>query len=173
MPETLVYERELPPEFEHQVLAFMRMEWPRLFTGPNRFRNRVSDFPLTHVVRCEGEILLSYAGVVWTNASDVALAGLTSVLTFPPFRREGHGGAVVAAATQLIVASDADVGLLFCREPTERLYTRHGWRTLDRGRVIVGDRVPDSLVMALAASENGRAVIESFADEPLRLSRGW
>ena len=95
------------------------------------------------------------------------------MLTYPPFRGEGHGSAVVQTATQLISLSDADLALLFCGEERERFYTRFGWDTLERGRVLVGGREPSALVMVLAVSHASDEIVRSFVNEPLRLDSGW
>lgn len=110
-------DEELPPELKCQVVSFQRIQWPKGFVGVNRLRvwiHHPEQHP-THFVLVEDGVLISYAGVLWKeleHAGEVYKTyGLSGVLTYPAFGRQGYGSRVVAAATNHIRGTDADVGL--------------------------------------------------------------
>lgn len=163
-----VYPREeLPRDLEVQVLDFLRMEWAESFRD-ERFRDRLWD-GTTHFVRAAGNVLVSHAMVIpielVREGRALRIGGVASVLTYPQFRGEGHGAAVMRAAGRYIVAQRFDVGMLFTASDTERFYARLGWATLDPGRIVVGGRAPDDVVMILG---NG-----SVLPDVLRLDWSW
>jgi predicted N-acetyltransferase YhbS len=148
-----IYSRDqLPRELEIQVLAFLRMEWGESFRGDDRFRDRLWD-GTTHFVRAAGNVLVSHAMVIPIELEragrHLRIGGVASVLTYPEFRGEGHGAAVVRAASGYIRTHDFDVGMLFCDPDTAPFYGRFGWATLETGRVTVGGSPPEDLVMIL------------------------
>ena len=147
-----VYPREdFPRDLEVQVLDFLRMEWAESFRD-ERFRDRLWD-GTTHFVRAAGNVLVSHAMVIpielVRDGRSLRIGGVASVLTYPQFRGEGHGAAVMRAAGGYITRQRFDVGMLFTASDTERFYARLGWTTLEPGRVVVGGRPPDDVVMIL------------------------
>ena len=95
----------------------------------------------------------------------VRVGGISGVMTFPEFRHEGPGTAVMARAARHVRETRMDVGMLFCGAGVEPFYRGLGWRRLPPGRVLVNDSVPTDLVMTLG---DARAV-----PEPLRLDWSW
>jgi GNAT superfamily N-acetyltransferase len=139
---------------ELQILAFMRLTWgDALFRGEDRFRDRLWDDPeATHFVRAAGDVLVSHAEVLMPPAKgsdgrSLRVAGVRAVLTYPQFRHEGHASAVVRRASEYIVESTADVGMLFTAPELGAFYEPLGWAHVNAGRVLVQDREPDDTVM--------------------------
>jgi hypothetical protein len=146
--------KDLPRELEIQVLAFMRLEWGNaLFRGEDRFRDRLWDYAdAVHFVRTAANLLISHAEVLSVVAigddREINLAGVSGVMTYPPFRQQGHASAVMRRVGEHILASDAVAGLLFTDHDLETFYSRLGWHGVDRGRIVVQSREPEDLVMS-------------------------
>jgi GNAT superfamily N-acetyltransferase len=97
-----------------------------------------------HVVAVEGDVILSYAGVVRQairQADEVFTTyGLSSVYTFPHYRGRGLGSEVVRRATgEIEQAGAGDVALLFTYEALAPFYGRCGWQAMPGMRCLVGD----------------------------------
>jgi GNAT superfamily N-acetyltransferase len=145
----------LPRELEIQVLAFMRIVWDDLFDD-DRLRTRLWEDPRAiHFVRAEGNLLVSHAQVVIPQLAHgrgpLRIAGLGGVMTYPQFRGEGHGSAVMRRATDHIRSDPAiDLGMLFCDPKLIPFYEPCGWTKLSGGRVVV-DRSgePEDVVMTV------------------------
>jgi GNAT superfamily N-acetyltransferase len=146
-------QKDLPRELEIQVLAFMRLEWGNaLFAGEDRFRDRLWDHAdAVHFVRTAGNLLISHAQVLNVVAIgddlEINLAGVSAVMTYPPFRQQGHSSAVMRRVGEHILASDVVAGLLFTDQDLETFYSRLGWRSVNVGRILVQSREPEDLVM--------------------------
>jgi GNAT superfamily N-acetyltransferase len=158
-----VYAREeLPRDLEVQVLAFLRMEYPGGFRGDDRFRDRLWE-GTTHFVRAAGDVLVSHAMVIPIELERAGrllrIGGVASVLTYPHFRGEGHGEAVMRAAGRHIRERRFDVGMLFCGPEIERFYARLGWTTLEPGRVVVAGPQLADFVMILGDASRLPGVI--------------
>ncbi len=109
MVERVIYPaEELPPHLKCQVLSFIRMVWPDGFVGPNRLRSWITgtDQHPVHIMLVEKGLLISQVEVVWKyleHCGETYKAyGLTGVLTYPSFRGQGHGRAVVDAGTEYL-----------------------------------------------------------------------
>jgi len=109
-------------------------------------------------------VILGYAGVVWReieHAGEVFKAyGLSSVYTFPHYRRAGLGCRVVRRATaEIEQAGDGDIALLFTYDALEPFYRRCGWQVMPGMRCLIGQRarpvVHDSVAMMLFLSAKG------------------
>jgi len=165
--------RDLPRELEIQVLAFMRIVWGDGFQGDERFRTRLwEDDRAVHFVRAVGDLLVSHAQIVVPEVSHdgraLRIAGVGGVMTYPQFRDEGHGTAVMRRTTGYILADASfDVGMLFCAPENVSFYERFGWSTLPAGRVRVGppDEPEDDLIMTV-----GDATV---LPDVLRLDWSW
>ncbi|HEU5433748.1 MAG TPA: GNAT family N-acetyltransferase [Thermomicrobiales bacterium] len=169
---------ELPAPLRSQILAAVRREWPEDFDDEHRDRPWIqrAQFHPTHVVLVEDDRLIAYAGVV---SKDLAHAGetyrtygLSGVVAAPALRRQGHGRRVVEAATALIRASDADIGLLRCPPSLTAFYAACGWEPIAGATLFGGPADASALertqaVMMGFFSEKGRAGRESFAAEPI------
>ncbi len=108
-----------------------------------------------HIVRTEGEVLLSYADVVSAEAvmagELIDVMGLSNVFTFPPYRGEGHASAIVAAAGRQIEETSADLALLFCEHDLVRFYSAHGWQQVQAGAVQSTSGAPVTMVRQSSA----------------------
>jgi ribosomal protein S18 acetylase RimI-like enzyme len=76
-----------------------------------------------------------FGRIVWSDG--LMTEGVSSVMTYPAFRGEGHSSALLRRAASHIEASGMDFGMLFCDEHNVSFYERLGWQVLDRGRVRV------------------------------------
>src|ERR1051326_7350553 len=142
MPQLVTYQAEnFPPDIECQAVSFIRIEWP--MPRDAQFEKHIwRNWQPTHVVMAEQGVLISYACVIRTTIEHdgytYKVAGLSSVFTYPAFRRGGYGGKVVAAATQAIAISDADLGMLWCSPALEAFYAKSGWVSTT-SETLVGD----------------------------------
>ncbi len=181
MAQTLVFrEHDFPPDLECQVVSFVRVQWPSVFTPETRLdRHMWRGWNATHVVVEEAGVVISYAAVIETavrQAGETYRAlGVSSVFTYPSFRGEGHGRRVVDAATDHARASDIDVAVLWCELGLEGFYGKSGWAAT-RSPTLVGtpenQRVEDDsdnpvTRMMVFVSEKGRAARPSLEREPL------
>jgi predicted N-acetyltransferase YhbS len=177
------FDRELPAHIRWQVLSFLRMEWPFIFRGELRLTKQIHDpeFRPFHVALIEEEVLISYATVLRMRLAHAdkqyEVAGLANVLTFPPFRKEGHGARVVQVATDHIKAGDADVAALFCDPALREFYGRRGWEPIEGCLTLVGpahDPHPsNALRMMLFLSEKGKAGRPAFEQKPWHIAHHW
>jgi GNAT superfamily N-acetyltransferase len=170
-------EPELPPDLKCQILAFQRIKWPGGFSGENRLRDWIHNprqHP-THFTLVDEGVVISYAGVLWTNleheGETYRTYGLSGVLTYPAFGRQGYGSRVVTAATDYIRRSDADVGLFTCSPHLKGFYSANGWIPME-GAVLFGgprsDPYPnDELVMMGFFSEKGELGRPAFESRPI------
>jgi len=147
---------DLPRLIEQQVLDFGRLVWTDGFVTEDRFRDRMHDVPddTTHFVRSGGSLLVSHVSVIPIELEGrdrpLVIGGVSSVLTYPPFRGEGHASALMRRAADHIQAAGLPIGMLFCDKETIPFYERLGWHTLEPGRVRVReDPDGDDTVMVL------------------------
>lgn len=182
MVEVEIYrEGDFPPELECQAVSFVRIEWPFAFEGEARYETHLwRGWNTGHVVAAERGVLISYAAVIETivelSGESYRTLGLSSVFTYPQFRREGYGGRVLEAATRYIEASGADVAMLWCSPGLERFYARRGWVPTGGSETLEGDRdapKPEDhgrypvTRMMLFVSDRGRAARSAFESEPV------
>jgi len=166
----------VPQDLVWQSLSFLRCEWPFLFAGANRLRARPFGTPAAmHLVRTDGEVLLSYADIVRTGAiladRRIDVLGLSNVFTFPPYRGEGHASVIVATAGGLIDESSADVAVLFCQNELARFYSAHGWVPAPVGGIQSASKAP--VTMVRAASARGAEISACLSTTPLILDSAW
>jgi predicted GNAT family acetyltransferase len=82
-----------------------------------------------------------------SDGRDHRIAGVMGVMTYPPFRREGHASAVMRKVGEYILSTDAEVGILFTTHDLDAFYKPLGWREADAGQVLVRNHEPDDVVM--------------------------
>ena len=164
--------RDLPRELEIQVLAFMRIVWGDDWPDDDRFRTRLwEDDGAVHFVRADGDLLVSHAQIVVPvlehDGRRLRIAGVGGVMTYPHFRGEGHGTAVMRRTTDHIRTDPAfDVGMLFCEPDTIPFYERFGWTTLPAERVIqLAPGGPEDVVMTVGDT--------TLLPDVLRLEWSW
>ncbi len=97
--------------------------------------------------------------------------GLTGVFTYPAFRGQGYGGRIVAAGTDYIRASDADVAMLHCGAEVRDFYAKYGWEPLPNAQTFVGPRddpqLVDEVLMKQFLSPKGQRGKISFTNQPI------
>ncbi|MEO1166987.1 MAG: GNAT family N-acetyltransferase [Chloroflexota bacterium] len=171
MSELKIYHatKDLPLPLYYQVETFVRIEW----TDDEDYDiDEGLDEPNIHIVLSEGNTLFSYASVIWVdivhNEISYKCYGLRSVFTFSASRRQGFGGQVVKAATDLIQQKeDADIALLWTEAHLVDYYVRYGWRAMPDTTILIGE--PDEpeifneeIPMMLFVSDKGRAGISAI-----------
>ncbi|MBE9140821.1 GNAT family N-acetyltransferase [Nodosilinea sp. LEGE 07088] len=171
----------LPMHLKYQLLAAVRIEWPRAFTKPNR----TWDYTLkaTHpqyFTISEKDVLISFAEVNQRVLQHVnqsyQVYGLSAVYTYPAYRREGFARQIVQATTDFIRASDADIAMLFCLSHLTELYRSAGWNLMPSVNIYYGDPnrptvKEGSQVMMQFVSDKGRQHQTSFAHQPVYVGR--
>lgn len=126
---------QLPDSIYQQMASFIRLVWLSHLQGEDRFWRLVDPTGhIDHFCIVERDVLISHACVnqrtITHAGATYTLRGLGAVLTYPAFRKEGHGTRVVAAATEFIRSTDADIGMLFTSPALEPFYGAHGWQAL-------------------------------------------
>lgn len=184
MPRLRVFQHfDFPAELKWQAVSFMRVEWPFIFTGPDRFLTEPypPELQPVHFAIVEDNVLISYGSILQLkqpHAGEVyTLYGLGNVFTFPPYRREGFGRQVVEAATRYILASTADVGALFCGARLAPYYRASGWEAMEGATTRIGTpdnyETHDVLRMMLFVSEKGKRGQRAFMHEPFYIESPW
>ena len=162
---------QLPDSIYQQMSSFIRLVWLNHLKGDDRFWVLVDPTGhVEHFVIAERGVLISHACVntrALTHAGEsYLLRGLGAVFTYPAFRKEGHGGRVVAAATEFIQGTDADVGMLFCAPERVPFYAAHGWQQLANPYACFGDPnqpgLNDEITMMLFLSDKAKARRSDF-----------
>jgi GNAT superfamily N-acetyltransferase len=178
MPGIMTFrDDELPGDLRCQILSFHRLVWPEDFTGEDRLRHWIQParYHPFHVAIVDAGVLVSYAGVMWKDLEHAGQTyrtyGLSGVLTYPMFRRQGYGRQVVEAATAVIRASDADIGLFVCLPHLINFYAASGWIPMPQAVLRSG---PKSLaqptqeqVMMGFFSPRGKRARPSFTSLPI------
>lgn len=133
MDELLTYtSAALPEVLKWQAVSFLRVYYPNGFMNENRLRDWITkeeDHPI-YIVLVEQGLLISHTNVVWKHLDHDGVTykayGLTGVFTYPSFRGQGYGSKVVAAGTEYILRSDADIAMFYCDPSLMNFYARHG-----------------------------------------------
>jgi GNAT superfamily N-acetyltransferase len=108
-----------------------------------------------------------------------AAGGLSTVVTHPNKRRQGHGRQLVTAARDAIRDGGADLGIFTCDRSLQGFYESAGWRALP-GAVLVGgtpeepfpsDRF-DKVVLACFFTDRARRDAGSFERARIALYPG-
>lgn len=128
-----------------------------------------------HFVLAEEGVLISYVDVLWKNleyaGESYKTHGLSGVLTYPAFRRQGYSARLVTAATGYIVQTDADIGLFTCDPGLRDFYAAGGWIPMEGAVLFGGPRNSsyrsEELTMMGFFSAKGSAGRASFASEPI------
>jgi predicted GNAT family N-acyltransferase len=171
----------LPEAHAHQIRSFVRLHWHDEYLydldGPL--------FPAErhprHLVIHDRHALFSHGRVIWVNFAHAGetyrLYCLGDVLTYPAFRKRGHGGEVVAAATRLIAEDPAaDAAILFTDPATTAFYAAHGWETMPTLTATFGHPVAsdpsEGTAMMLFLSERAKRRRADFETQTLKLP-GW
>jgi GNAT superfamily N-acetyltransferase len=166
---------EVPALFAAQIASYQRIQWPSLRAQSNRlweWNDANRDY--MHFMLVDEEVVISHASVNWR---DVTLAserysvwGLSSVFTYPAFRKGGFATKTVSAATDFMREGSGDVAMLFTGDPLVKFYNAIGWEHTPAARIFYGDaqqpvQKTDNAIMMLFMSDRGRAAHEQFARE--------
>ena len=167
---------ELPTEIKWQVLSFIRAQWPEGFQGKNRLRDWITKEELHPVsfVRTENNLVVSYTEAVWKNLEHNGITyktyGLTGVFTYPSFRKEGHGLAVVRAAKKYI-KEQKDGDIVLFTSIHRGFYEKAGFIYMNNIKLLEGDpqhpKEHDEHVFMLFLSEKGKARRKDFEKKPI------
>jgi predicted GNAT family N-acyltransferase len=183
MPAYAVYQQaDFPTVLKWQAIAFMRVEWPFIFTGPGKFTAETYPPALhpVHFTATEGDALLSYAATLRLNLEHAdqmyTSYGFGNMFTFPPYRHEGYGQQVLTLATDFIQQSDVDIAVLFCDPKLQQFYAGSGWQVV-RTPIRIGTpseyETHDVTPMMLFVSEKGQQGKENFERQPLYIEAPW
>lgn len=120
------------------------------------------------------EVNITHSGQIYN------VCGICNVFTFPLFRNKGYGKQVVEAATNYILQSGADIGILFCDQRFELFYASKGWEALNNSITRIGtpgDYKPYSntsnIRMMLFVSEKGKKGRSAFTNQPMYIKYIW
>ena len=183
MPNLAIYEqKDFPPVYNWQAIAFMRCEWPSIFQGDILYLSAPYPPELNpvHFVVAEGDSLLSYATIMKLNIAhadqDFSVYGFGNMLTFPPYRGQGYGRRILRAATEFIQRSPVDVAILFCDKSLENYYAPQGWLRTPSATYLGSSGKPllyEPSRMMLFVSEKGKAAQTDFENTPLHIDYPW
>jgi GNAT superfamily N-acetyltransferase len=163
--------QDVPERFQCQILSFVRIEWPELFSGNRRLRAWTSKpelHPVTFLLEEEG-VLMSRLEVVWDVLHHAGEAyktyGLSGMFTYPAFRKQGYGLHLVQSAKDYIEQrGDADIVLF--HSTLKGFYEQAGFERMERLVTLVGDpqnpERSDETGFMLFLSEKGKQGRSSF-----------
>jgi GNAT superfamily N-acetyltransferase len=168
--------QDVPERFKYQILSFVRIEWPELFSGDLRLRDWTSKpelHPVTFLLEEEG-VLMSRLEVVWAvlhHAGEVYVTyGLSGVFTYPAFRKQGYGLQLVQSAKDYI-EQQADADIVLFHSILKGFYEKAGFERMERLITLVGnpqnpERCEETAFM-LFLSEKGKRGRNCFEAEPV------
>ena len=157
--------RELPPDLVGQLIGYYHLLLAHNAFGDDRFfdpfrhgRER------QHFLIAERGLVISHADVspqvITHQGESYRVGGVGEVMTCPTFHHEGHGTRVVTAATDFILHSDSDLGMLFTGTDTAPFYEQNGWIGLPDLRLTYGEpaqpKFSDEFVMILPVTEHAK-----------------
>jgi GNAT superfamily N-acetyltransferase len=183
MPNLTIYQQsDLPAALKWQAIAFLKTEWPFIFTGDFVFLTEPypPELDPVHFVAAEGDSLISYASLLQLGLDHAgtvyAVYGFGNMFTFPPYRRQGYGRRVLELATDFVKRSDVDVAILFCDPQIEAFYAACGWEVIPAPTRIgtsASYRVHEGARMMLFVSDKGRQGKLDFEKQPLYVEWPW
>ena len=159
---------QLPAEIVGQLIAYYHLLLGYETTGERRFFDPFRHGSAKqHFLIVKHGVVISHADVSQREISHrgerYRVGGVGEVMTCPTFQGEGYGKRVVAAATDYIRRSDADLGMLFTGREIAPFYQQNGWIALNDPGVTYGDppQFSDEFVMVLPITEHA---IQHHAD---------
>lgn len=167
---------DVPERFKCQILSFVRIEWPELFSGNLRLRDWTTKpemHPVTFLLEEEG-VLISHLEVVWNvlqhAGEEYKAYGLTGVFTYPAFRKQGYGLQLVQSAKDYI-EQRGDADIVIFHSTVKGFYEQAGFERMDSLVTLVGDpqnpERSDETAFMLFLSEKGKRGRKSFEKGPL------
>ena len=163
--------QDVPENLKCQILSFVRIEWPELFSGEHRLRDWTSKpelHPITLLLEEEG-VLVSRLEVVWDvlhhAGEEYKTYGLSGVFTYPAFRKQGYGLQLVQSAKDYIERRrDADIVLF--HSTLKGFYEKVGFERMENLVTLVGSsqnpEKSDETGFMLFLSEKGKRGRNSF-----------
>jgi GNAT superfamily N-acetyltransferase len=157
--------QDVPERFQCQILTFVRIPWPELFGGETRLRDWTSKpelHPVTFLLEEEG-VLISRLEVVWevlAHAGETYLTyGLSGVLTYPAFRKQGYGLQLVQSA-KAYIEQQTEADLVLFHWTLRGFYEQAGFERMDSLITLVGnppqpERSPETAFL-LFLSDKGK-----------------
>jgi predicted acetyltransferase len=135
---------DLPEAYAHQIRDFVRIHWFDGYKFSSQPPVSPDELSPVYCVMAEDQALYSSATVVRRliqhDGIEYMCYGLSSVLTYPYFRKRGYGSQVVEAATDRIKqAPDADIAWLQTGPKLEGFYRRFGWEHTPQLQILSGD----------------------------------
>jgi GNAT superfamily N-acetyltransferase len=134
MPELLQFDsnEQLPAQYGQQIRDFVRILWHDAYVYDLDAPVCPVDWNPHFCMLVDGPALISSATVVWKMIEHAGQSyktfGLSGVLTYPAFRKKGHGRSVVDAATDYIcTVGDADMAILWTHPDLHAFYAQSGW----------------------------------------------
>lgn len=135
----------------------------------------------THFSIVENGNLISRAEVIQVSLEHLEqtynVCGICNVLTLPQFQRKGYGTQIVKAATDYILRSDVDLGLLFCEPQLESFYASNGWTAQNIAVTRIGSsdnyKQYASLRMILGVSDKGKKAYADFENFAMYIQYIW
>ena len=103
--------------------------------------------------------------------------GVSSVLTVPIFCRQGCGTYLLKALNRYILASQADMGMLFCQPELNRFYTYTGWEICHHSTTRIGN--PDDYRpyewqrLILIVSAYAKKNYSQITTQPCYIQQAW
>jgi GNAT superfamily N-acetyltransferase len=182
MPDFAIYQQpDLPMALKWQAIAFMKVEWPFIFTNDSLFITEPypPDLHPVCLVAIEGESLISFASILQLDLDHAGTSykvyGFGNMFTFPPYRRRGYGRQLLELATDHIKHSEADVSILFCDPALESFYAACGWETTHSPTQVgsLGDEPHRASRMMLFISERGKEGEADFETQPVYVEWPW
>ena len=178
MTDLLIFKQdELPEKWHHQILSFQRIVWPEGFVNENLYRDWITkpeDNPVSILLTHEN-LLISHVQVVSRTITHLAdefkFYGLTGVLTYPSFRKQGYGKQIVQEGMKYIdEQADKDIVLFSCEEKNFSFYQKCGWNFNDVP-ILEGDesdpKLTNSRVAMQFVSDKAKQYQQQFVESPL------
>jgi len=161
---------EVPREIAAQIRSYGRIQWPFSQGQSGQLWDYTprTDAPI-HFILMKEEVVVSHACVNWRNLEfdgrTLNVYGLSTVFTYPAFRKGGYAKQVVTEASNFMRQSPGDFALLFCSQPTSFFYLPLGWTIVEGAQVTYGaDRQSaqkyEGIVMALTMTPAGTAAVD-------------
>jgi GNAT superfamily N-acetyltransferase len=185
MPHITIYPTtsDVPSLIACQILSFIRITWFDIYQYDLDALFMPEEWHPVHVVLAERHAVLSYTAVVWRTIAHAGepykAYGLSSVFTYPAFRKRGYGRQVVDAATGYIARDpEADLALLFTDPGLSQFYERSGWEHTPDVTIMTGDpgnpQIYDAFTMMRFLSPKGKQARAKFEHEPVYFAEhGW
>ncbi|MGC0417028.1 GNAT family N-acetyltransferase [Embleya sp. AB8] len=134
-----------PPELRVQVVELQDQAWPLpepaegvAAIGPS---HDPALRPLSMLLVDDDGVVVAALDILAKELAHTgghfAVGGLSTVVTRPAARGQGHGRRLVAAAREEMLAGGFDLGLFTCDRPLRAFYEQAGWEVLP-GAVLIG-----------------------------------